>query len=307
MTALATIESAGVEIDHQAILKSLNLDVRQPATQALLLLCDRYGLDPLLKHVVLISGSVYVTRDGYLAIAHRSGVFDGMEVLEQGSDTTHFTARVAVYRKDMGRPFTFIGRYPKAQRMAKEYGPEMAVKVAEVQALRRAFNVTGVPAADERWDEQAQAERVEAKELPVYEPTRHLYEGTPPPRVDAATGEVAPPASRKRKPPTAAVEPVEVAEVVERAHPMDGGPLDGKPRREMATPLQVAVVTDLINAIKNAGGDWHAKALAAWKEAKLPSVGASGLHADEAELAETVLTAIYDEAAAAAQPTLDAS
>ena len=168
-TAVATIESAGVAIDHQAILKSLNLDVRQPATQALLLICDRYGLDPLLKHIVLIQGSVYVTRDGYLAIAHKSGVFDGMEVLEQGADGTHYTARVAVYRKDMGRPFTFIGRYPKAQRMAKEYGPEMAVKVAEVQALRRAFNVTGVPAADEQWadDVEPRSQHVEHLRAPT--------------------------------------------------------------------------------------------------------------------------------------------
>jgi hypothetical protein len=157
--AIATIESAGVEIDHAAVLKSLNLNPRDPNTQALLLVCERYGLDPLLKHMVLISGNPYITRDGYLAIAHRSGEFDGMEVLEQGADETHFTAKVAVYRKDMGRPFTFIGRYPKGQRMAKDYGPEMAVKVAEVQALRRAFNVTGVPAADERWDEDAEPSR----------------------------------------------------------------------------------------------------------------------------------------------------
>ena len=175
-TALSAIGN-GVEIDREAILKSLNLDVHQPSTQALLLVCERYGLDPLLKHMVLISGNPYITRDGYLAIAHRSGVFDGMEVLEQGADGTHFTARVAVYRKDMGRPFTFIGRYPKAQRMAKDYGPEMAVKVAEVQALRRAFNVTGVAAADERWDD--------------VDSVAHHAPAALPPGVDPATGEVA--------------------------------------------------------------------------------------------------------------------
>ncbi|HXH55690.1 MAG TPA: hypothetical protein VNL12_00140, partial [Iamia sp.] len=149
-TDVATVN--GVTIDHQAVLKALKLDPRDPNTQALLVVCDRYGLDPLLKHMVLIQSSPYVTRDGYLAVAHRSGVFDGMEVLEQSDDGTHYVAKVAVFRKDMSHPFTFIGRFPKNKPMAKEYGPEMAVKVAEVQALRRAFNVTGIGAADERWD-----------------------------------------------------------------------------------------------------------------------------------------------------------
>lgn len=189
-TGLATIEAAGVSVDHDAILKSLNLNPRDAKTQALLLVCDRYQLDPLLKHVVLITGNVYITRDGYLAIAHRSGQFDGMEVVETGETTTHYTAKVAVYRKDMGRPFSFVGRFPKAKNMAKEYGPEMAVKVAEVQALRRAFNVTGVGAADERWDDEA---------VPT--------QPSPMPNVDHETGEIlelaAPPptVATKRPPP----------------------------------------------------------------------------------------------------------
>jgi hypothetical protein len=147
----------GIEIDREAVLKSLGLNPRDPNTQALLLVCERYNLDPLLKHIVLIKSNAYVTRDGYLAVAHRSGQFDGMEVLEQGENQTHFTAKVAVYRKDMGRPFAYVGRYPKAGQMAQQYGPEMAVKVAEVQALRRAFNVTGISAADEMWDQQLDA------------------------------------------------------------------------------------------------------------------------------------------------------
>ncbi len=143
----------GISIDREAVLKVLNLPPNDPKTHALLLVCERYNLDPLLKHMVLISGNAYVTRDGYLAIAHRSGQFDGMEVIEQGETSSHFTAKVAVWRKDMTRPFTFVGRFPKAKSMAKEYGPEMAVKVAEVQSLRRAFNVTGISAADEMWED----------------------------------------------------------------------------------------------------------------------------------------------------------
>jgi hypothetical protein len=145
----------GIVIDREAVLVALKLNPRDPNTQALLLVCERYNLDPLLKHMVLIKGNAYVTRDGYLTIAHRSGQFDGMEVLEQGETPSHFTAKVAVYRRDMSRPFSYVGRFPKNKDMAKEYGPEMAVKVAEVQALRRAFNVTGIGAADEQWEADA--------------------------------------------------------------------------------------------------------------------------------------------------------
>jgi hypothetical protein len=139
------------QFDQDAILKTLNLNPSDPKTQALLLICKRYGLDPLLKHVVLIGGRPYVTRDGYLHIAHSSGKFDGIEIVDEGIEESYWWARASVYRKDMARPFTYKGRYPKKGGNA-QYGPEMAIKCAEVMAMRRAFNVTGIGAAEERWD-----------------------------------------------------------------------------------------------------------------------------------------------------------
>lgn len=144
---------ATVNIDHAAVLRAVNLNAADPKAQALLLICDRYGLDPLLKHVVLIQGGIYVTRDGLLAVAHRSGQLDGIVVDEQGSDQTHHVATVSVYRKDMRHPFKYVGRYPKSGGN-KQYGPEMAVKCAEVMALRRAFNVS-LCAREEVWDKDA--------------------------------------------------------------------------------------------------------------------------------------------------------
>lgn len=164
-----TMSATPTTISYEAVLRTLNLDPSKPETQALLLVCERYGLDPVMKHITLISGNPYITRDGYLAVAHQSGQFDGVEVVDQGETNSHFTAKVSVYRKDMTRPFTYAGRYPKDGQMAKKYGPEMAVKVAEVQALRRAFNVTGISAADEMWEE----------DLPSFTS-----------RADAATGEI---------------------------------------------------------------------------------------------------------------------
>lgn len=139
------------EIDQTAVLKALNLNISDPKTQAVLLICQRYNLDPVLKHVVLVSGNTYITRDGLLSVAHSSGQFDGIDIVEEGETPTHWWARAAVYRKDMGRPFTYRGRYPK-KGGNQGYGPEMAVKCAEVMALRRAFNVTGVAAREEAWD-----------------------------------------------------------------------------------------------------------------------------------------------------------
>lgn len=139
-------------LDQAAVLRYLKLNPNDVATQAMLLICQRYGLDPLLKHMVLISGKPYVTRDGYLHIAHESGQLDGIELLDEGDTELEWWAKVAVWRKDMSKPFTYRGRYPKAGQQ-KAYGPEMAVKTAEVMALRRAFDVTGVAAADEQWDQ----------------------------------------------------------------------------------------------------------------------------------------------------------
>lgn len=157
------------KVKASAILRAVGIDPTNPTHQAALLAAQRYDLDPLLKHIIVIpQGGVYITRDGWLHIAHRTGQLDGIEVVETGETPDHWTARVAVYRKDMGRPFTYAGRYPKKGGNAK-HGPEMAVKVAEVASLRRAFPVSGVGAYEERWetdDEPVHATYIE----PVVEP-----------------------------------------------------------------------------------------------------------------------------------------
>lgn len=143
--------AAPVAIDHAAIMRELRLDPTKPQTQALLLICDRYRLDPILRHIVLIDGRPYITRDGLLEVAHHSGQFDGIEVVDEGETKEHWWAKVSVYRKDMSHAITYRGRYPKSG-SNKKFGPEMATKVAEVMALRRAFSVTGMPVAEEAWD-----------------------------------------------------------------------------------------------------------------------------------------------------------
>lgn len=146
----------------------LGLNLRDPKTRAMIAVCQQYEFDPLLKHVVVIpQGGVYITRDGLLHVAHRSGQLDGI-VIESGPDLVDGEWRcvVSVYRKDMGRPFTFPGRY-SASGSNRKYAPEMAIKVAESMALRRAFDVSGLGIVDElQPDDEPPARRPERTSAP---------------------------------------------------------------------------------------------------------------------------------------------
>lgn len=134
-----------------ALLKAIGLDRAAPEQREIALaIATRYDLDLLLKHLVLIDGRPYITRDGLLHIAHRSGVLDGIETTVPEVVGEEWRVLCSVYRKDMSRPFTYAGRYPTKGGNAK-FAPEMATKVAESMALRRAFDISA-PTQDERWD-----------------------------------------------------------------------------------------------------------------------------------------------------------
>jgi len=139
-----------------ALLKAIGLDkLSDPARELAVAIANKYDLDLLLKHAVIIEGRLYITRDGLLHVAHRDGHFDGITVEPARLDGDFWYATASVYRKDMTHPFTYTGRYPVKGGNAR-YAPEMAVKVAEVAALRRAFDVAA-PTLEERWDDAAPA------------------------------------------------------------------------------------------------------------------------------------------------------
>lgn len=151
--AIATVPTV-TDPRELALLKAVGLDRVAPEQRELALnIAQRYELDLLLKHLVMIDGRPYVTRDGLLHIAHRSGQLDGMETSEPVVVDDYWRSTCSVYRKDMSRPFTYTGRYPTKGGNAK-FAPEMAVKVGEVMALRRAFDVAA-PSVEERWDMDA--------------------------------------------------------------------------------------------------------------------------------------------------------
>lgn len=146
-TDLVPHQSPGVlslpEQEQREILLALGLDMRSPLTKALLLVAERYDLDPLLKQVQIIKGNVYITHKGLLHIAHASGKLDGIVVEDEWDDKDWFRAKVSVFRKDMGKPFTYSGKFRKSKvRSDGASGEEMALKNAERAALGRAFDVT---------------------------------------------------------------------------------------------------------------------------------------------------------------------
>ena len=146
----ATMQSTP-EKRELALLRAVGLDKAAPEQRELALaIADRYGLDLMLKHIVLIEGRPFITRDGLLHIAHRSGQLDGIVTTEPAVSDGFWRCSASVFRKDMSHPFTYAGRYPEKGGNAR-FAPEMALKVAESMALRRAFDIAA-PSADERWD-----------------------------------------------------------------------------------------------------------------------------------------------------------
>jgi hypothetical protein len=148
-------------------LKYLGLDPARLEVQALWLLCRRYRLDLLANHAELIKTAggwkPYITRDGMLEVAHRSGVFDGMVTESEREGEHGWAATVSVWRKDMSHPFTYRGGCGKIEPAAKQgHGPEMALARAERRALRRAFNLPTYDGADEPDD----ADTVDAGRYP---------------------------------------------------------------------------------------------------------------------------------------------
>jgi hypothetical protein len=174
MTEIATRDASremgAFDQSDAQLIRYLGLDPSRPQDRAAVAVCRHYNFDPLLKHVIVIpKGGVYITRDGLLHVAHRSGQLDGIVVEQEPTldqNTGEWVARVSVWRKDMGHPFTFPGRYP-AKGQNREYAPEMALKAAEAHALRRAFDVSGLGTLDERRPDEGQqsTQRVTAADV----------------------------------------------------------------------------------------------------------------------------------------------
>jgi len=122
----------------------------------LMQLAKTYQLDPFAKQIWAVKygnnpAAIFCGRDGFLAIAHRSGKFDGMEsgTRKDGDDLIGWCR---VYRKDMSRPFEVevsLSEYSTGKNLWQTKPKTMIVKVAESHALRRAFGISGLYAPEE--------------------------------------------------------------------------------------------------------------------------------------------------------------
>lgn len=141
----------------QNLARDLGVDLRTTEGRQTAMIALKLGLDPLLGHIVLIPSqggrkTPYITRDGLLHIAQRSGQLDGIIAEEPhlSPDGREWRCRVTVHRKDMAHPISYPGRFPaQGNKQAVQWGEEMATVRAEVHTLRRAFSVTGIAVYEE--------------------------------------------------------------------------------------------------------------------------------------------------------------
>ena len=143
---------------------------------------EKFNLNPILKQIYFVSRrskaengawiekiEPLVGRDSFLTLAHRSGKFAGIETecsispkakLVNGAweQVNDLVAICKVYRSDMSKPVVVEVSYSEyvqktsageITKFWKEKPETMLKKVAESQALRKAFDITGLYAEEE--------------------------------------------------------------------------------------------------------------------------------------------------------------
>jgi phage recombination protein Bet len=135
----------------------------EPEFRLLMYMARTYGLDPLTKQIWAVKRNdrdpalIFAGRDGFLALAHRSGHFDGMqsgvtyETDEKGVKKP-VSAWCKIWRNDMTHPFETevpFGEYNTGFSVWKTHPSAMILKVAESVCLRKAFSIHGVYCEDE--------------------------------------------------------------------------------------------------------------------------------------------------------------
>lgn len=125
-------------VTMEAVLRALGLNPQDPKVHALVRVAQRYDLDLLLGHILIVQNQIYISHAGLLHVAHRSGDLDGITTTFKESDD-RWIAKCEVYRKSMSHPFGYTDECLKSERV-KDHR-KRAVTRAERNALRRAFDV----------------------------------------------------------------------------------------------------------------------------------------------------------------------
>jgi len=131
-------------------------DCTETEFKLLIQLAKTYRLDPFSRQIWAVKygnnpAQIFCGRDGYLAIAHRSGQFDGMESGTR-KDGDELVGWSKVYRRDMSHPFeveVYASEYSTGKNLWRDKPRTMIQKVAEAQCLRRAFSISGLYSPEE--------------------------------------------------------------------------------------------------------------------------------------------------------------
>ena len=129
----------------------------------LMQLSRTYRLDPFAKQIWAVKypnapAAIFCGRDGFIAIAHQNGNFDGMESGTKTDENGEIIGWCRVYRKDMSHPFVvevpfseYVQRNKQGEvtKFWREKPKTMITKVAESHALRRAFGISGLYSPEE--------------------------------------------------------------------------------------------------------------------------------------------------------------
>lgn len=153
---------------------------------------ETFNLNPILKQIFFVERSANIDgrwitkieplagRDSFLTLAHRSGKFAGIDsdcaikqtaVLQDGEWATknELVATARVYRTDNDRPFCAEVEYSEYVQKTKDGSitkfwrdkpKTMLKKVAESQALRKAFDISGLYSVDEVGEDEPKKAKI---------------------------------------------------------------------------------------------------------------------------------------------------
>lgn len=157
---------------HKLIKEVAAKNCTQPEMEMLLYIARTYSLNPLLKEVfaqkykkkdgTYSPASYIVTRDGFVNIAHQTGEFEAMQTkveevqsrIERNGVKRDFQYKgvCTIWRKGASQPFIFEAyedEYNTNTNVWADKPRTMIMKVAESQALRKAFKIHGLYTEDE--------------------------------------------------------------------------------------------------------------------------------------------------------------
>jgi hypothetical protein len=245
---VAEAAAARGAIDSREALRYLGLSEKDPRAHALLLVCDRYGLDPLLGHISIYKEKIYVHFAAYIHLANQHSAYQGMECVREWEDEKYCYAEVRVHRSDRAFPFQRRGKSLKVKPKKDGKGTyddfeadAKAFAQAARRALRLAFNVEW-PEPEPEYDPNADepsapgpvtevVRRVDAAELQVgveHRIARTVEELEPEIVADRETGEVYKPADEP---------PDEPGEMDEYGWPPEPDDEEAAPAGPAVTPL----------------------------------------------------------------------